>query len=387
MSNENIWSKEVRITAFVFTIIFAVTILWFFRGAVSPLIISALIAYILSPLVDILHKRTRLNRTLAVIIIYLFAILILLAIPATITPVVINQVQGMNIDVSELIRNYDEMVNSPIYLLQWVIYPNQFLPTIPETPSININPIAEYVIDYVEIVSKNILWVFVSLVTIYYLMLDGYKLPGWILRIVPQEFRSDVGHLLKQLRQVWADYLRSQLFFMFVVGLIDSIVWIAIGLPGAILLGFLTGLTSFVHEIGAIVSGILSVGVALLMGSYFLPISNFWFAVLVLVLYLILTAIKNVWIRPIIVGRHVHLHSGVVFVIIIAALIFFGALAAFVAVPVFVSLLVIGRYLRRRILGLPPFDSGEDPSTYFLLKPIEPEPFMVENYPDESEIQ
>jgi len=385
MSTENKWSKEVRIITFIFAIVFSVAMLWFFRGAISPLVISALIAYVLSPIVDFLYRRTHLNRTMAVIVVYLLAIFVLLAIPASITPVVINQVQGMNIDIAELIRNYDEMVDSPIYFLQWVIYPNQFLPIIPETPSTYLNPIAEYSIHYVEVVSKNILWVFVSLITIYYLMLDGYKLPGWIIRIAPKEFRTDVDHLLKQLRQVWSDYLRSQLAFMLVVGLIDSIVWFAIGLPGAIFLGFLTGLTSFVHEIGAIVSGILSVGVALLLGSYFLPISNFWFAVVVLILYLILTAIKNVWIRPVIVGRHVHLHSGIVFVIIIAALLFFGALAAFVAVPVFVSLLVIGRYLRRRILGLPPFEEGEDPYSYFLLEPIETESYPEPDLPLESE--
>jgi hypothetical protein len=77
------------------------------------------------------------------------------------------------------------------------------------------------------------------------------------------------------------------------------------------------------------------------------------------------------------------LHSGVVFVIIIAALVFYGALAAFIAVPVFVSVLVLGRYLRRRILGLPPFAEGEDPHTYFLLKPIDPEPF---NEPDKDAV-
>jgi len=196
-------------------------------------------------------------------------------------------------------------------------------------------------------------------------LMDGYRVIPWLVRIVPDDYRPDFEHLAAQLRHVWSDYLRSQLAFMFVVGLVDSIVWLAVGLPGAIFLGFLTGLTSFVHEIGAIVSGVLSVGVALFVGSHFLPMSNFWFAVLVLGLYLLLTGIKNVWLRPVIVGRHVHLHSGIVFVIILAALIIYGALAAFIAVPVFVSLLVIGRYIRRRILSLPPFPVGVDPSDYF----------------------
>jgi predicted PurR-regulated permease PerM len=380
MSREIKWSKEVRITVFIFAIIGVLALLWLFRGAISPLVIAALIAYVLSPIVDFLYHRTRLNRILSVLVVYLIAILILLGIPAAITPVVVNQVQGMNIDIAALIQGYDELVNSPVYFLQWVIYPDQFLPTIPEIPSNYINPIAEYSLQFVEVISKNLVWVLVVLVTIYYLMLDGYKIPGWIIHIAPREYRPDVDYLIKQLRQVWSDYLRSQLAFMFIVGLVDSIVWLAVGLPGAIFLGFITGLTSFVHEIGAIVSGVLSVGVALLLGSHFLPISNFWFAVVVLILYLILTAVKNVWIRPVVVGRHVHLHSGVVFVVILMALVFYGALAAFVAVPVFVSLLVIGRYLRRRILGLPPFAEGVDPYAYFLLEPIEAEP-----YPDQDQ--
>lgn len=379
MSVENNWSKEVRIIAFIFAAVFVAAVLWLFRGVLSTLVISALIAYVLSPIVDFLIRRSRLTRPVSVFVVYLVAILIIAAIPATITPVVVNQVQGMNIDIPTLVERYDELVASPIYFMQWTFYPDQILPTIPKVPSNYINPLAESSLHFVEIVSKNLLWVMVALVTIYYLMLDGYKIAGWILRIVPKEYRPDADHLLKQLRQVWADYLRSQLAFMFVVGLVDSIVWLAIGLPGAVFLGFLTGLTSFVHEIGAVVSGVLSVGVALLLGSNFLPISNFWFAVLVFILYLILTGIKNVWIRPVIVGRHVHLHSGIVFVIILAALVFYGALAAFVAVPVFVSLLVLGRYLRRRILGLPPFAEGEDPYTYFLLEPVKPEPFLEED--------
>jgi predicted PurR-regulated permease PerM len=268
-----------------------------------------------------------------------------------------------------LVVNYDQYITTPIHLLQWTFYPSQFLPEIPQAPTNILSPLAEFSFRAFEIVTTNSIWVLFILMTVFYLMMDGHRLTGWLILIVPEGLRPDVKHLFAQLRHVWDDYMRSQLAFMFIVGLVDSLVWLAVGLPGAILLGFLTGLTSFVHEVGAIVSGVFSIGVALLIGSHFLPLSNFWFAIVVLILYLILTGVKNFWIRPVIVGRHVHLHSGVVFVIIISALIFHGALAAFVAVPVFVSLLVIGRYLRRRILGLLPFTEGEDPSAYFSLRP------------------
>jgi len=365
MSTQKTWSKEVRIIVFIGTVICVLALIWFFRGVINPLVIAALFAYVMGPAVDYLLKKTRLSRTTAVLIVYFVTLLILLAIPAVFVPIVVNQVQTTNLDLVVLVENYESFVTNPIYVMQWTIYPNQFLPEVQEVPANLLNPVAEFTLSFVESFTTNFIWILVVFVSIYYFLMDGHRLVNWLARVVPNDYRPDFEHLVAQLRHVWSDYLRSQLAFMFIVGLVDSIVWLAIGLPGAIFLGFLTGLTSFVHEIGAVVSGVLSVSVALLVGSHFLPMSNIWFAVLVLACYLILTAIKNVWIRPIIVGRHVHLHSGVVFVVILAALIFYGALAAFIAVPVFVSLLVIGRYLRRRILGLPPFPAGVDPSEYF----------------------
>jgi len=365
MTENKVWSKEVRITAFVGIVVGCLVLLWFYRGAISPMVIAAIFAYVMSPMVDFLLKRTRLKRTSAVLIVFFLTLLILAAIPAVIVPVVVNQVQEMNLDLVDLVANYETFISNPIYVWQWTFYPKQYLPEIHEVPANLFNPAAEFTLVFVESFSKNFLWVLVIFVTIYYLLMDGYRLMPWLVRIVPRDFRPDFEHLVLQLRHVWSDYLRSQLAFMFIVGLMDSLAWLAVGLPGAIFLGFLTGITSFVHEIGAIISGILSVGVALLVGSHFLPLSNFWFAVLVLILYLTLTAIKNVWIRPVVVGRHVHLHSGIVFVIILASLMFYGALAAFIAVPVLVSAMVIGRYLRRRILGLPPFPDGANPADYF----------------------
>ena len=370
MNTDRVWSKEVRIAALVLAALGVLAFIWFFRGLLSPLVISAIFAYVLYPVIEFITSRTRLKRTGAVIVVYFLALIIILAIPAVLTPVIVNQVQEFELDFESLVNNYQDYIDQPLVFGIWVIYPNQFMPAMSDVSVDSLNPIFESSLKVVEIITTNLIWVLVSLVTIFYMMLDGHRLVHWIIRIAPPDFQPDARTLINQLRMVWSDYLRSQLAFMLVVGLVDSIVWLAIGLPGAVLLGLLTGLTSFVHEIGAIVSGILSVGVALLLGSHFLPMSNFWFAVLVLILYLILTAIKNVWIRPVIVGRHVHLHSGVVFVIILGALVFYGALAAFIAVPVFVSFLVIGRYLRRRILGMPPFPETTDPSDYFNIQPL-----------------
>jgi hypothetical protein len=78
-------------------------------------------------------------------------------------------------------------------------------------------------------------------------------------------------------------------------------------------------------------------------------------------LYLLLINFKNIWLRPRVMGRSVNLNEGLVFVAIIAAVIFNGVLGALIIVPVLASAIVVGRYLRARILGLDPFPPEQPP--------------------------
>jgi hypothetical protein len=62
-------------------------------------------------------------------------------------------------------------------------------------------------------------------------------------------------------------------------------------------------------------------------------------------------------------GRSVHMNEALVFVAIIAATILQGILGALLVVPVLASVIVIGGYIQRRVLGLPPFE--DDGTTQF----------------------
>lgn len=355
MDKQRVWSKELRYLALLGLILAVIGILRYFREIVNPVTIAALLAYVLYPIVRFITTRTRISHRVAVVIVYILSLLLLAATPAIITPVAVSQIRLLSENIESLITHYSELRASTVEFRNWTWNMAEFLPALPAISTDMLSPLAEGVFAVVGAVTKNFLSVMVILVSYYYFLLDGHRLGEIIIRIAPHSHQDDMRRIMERLRYIWSDYMRSQLLFMFAVGVMDSIAWLAIGLPGAIFLGLFTGLTSFVHEIGAIVSGVLSVVVALLEGSHFFTMSNFWFAVLVLGLYLFLTLIKNVWLRPIIVGRTVHIHPGIVFVVVIGALLFHGALAAFLIVPVLLSLYVIGKYLRCQILGIPPF--------------------------------
>ncbi|MBC8332083.1 MAG: AI-2E family transporter [Anaerolineae bacterium] len=360
MMQQEKWSKEARYGALASLIILVIGVLWYFRAVINPLVIAAIMAYITYPIVRFLSTRTRLSHGAAVVIVYILTILVMASAPAMITPVIVGQVRLFTVNFESLATHYAELRSTPVQFMEWVFYPQEFLPDVPQFSADMLSPIAESVFVVVGAVTKNFIWVMVMMISWFYFLQDGHRFGEGIVNIAPDNLQGDIRKLLGQLRFVWADYMRSQLTFMLAVGVVDSIVWLIVGLPGAVMLGFFTGLTSFVHEVGAIVSGVLSVGVALLEGSAYFSMSNFWFAVLVLVLYLILTAVKNFWLRPVIVGRTVHIHPGIVLVSILGALVLHGALAAFLVVPVLLSLWIIAKYLRCRVLGLHPFPADEE---------------------------
>ncbi len=67
-------------------------------------------------------------------------------------------------------------------------------------------------------------------------------------------------------------------------------------------------------------------------------------------------------------GRSVHMNEALVFIAIIIATILQGILGALLVVPVLASFIVVGGYIQRRVLGLPPF---EDDGTKQFAAPAE----------------
>jgi len=199
----------------------------------------------------------------------------------------------------------------------------------------------------------------VVLVTAYYLMTDWGKLRKTIINLAPHDERSDLEHLYRDIRAVWMGYLRGQIRLMFVLSIMYSIAWFAIGLPGALALGVLAGLLNLLPEVGPFAVAVLATVIAFIEGSTYIPVSNFWFAVITLGVYLILNNFKTIWLQPRILGHSVFLHEGVVFVAIIAAIVLQGVLGVLIIVPLLATFVVLGRYIRRRLLGMSPFDDKE----------------------------
>lgn len=353
MSN---WSASFRYLVGLLLLAALVGFVYYAREAIQPLVISAFIAYLINPAAVFLAERTRLSRRAAVTIVYFTAILLLFAVPATVTPFFLDELTGVGQDLFDLLRQFQAALAEPLIFMGMSLDLNEVGQGLGGLESLLITPLPEDAFWILESTSRGTIWFLVIIVTVYLLLVYWPNMRDWLIGLAPATAQGEARELYRQLRGVWMAYLRGQLLLMLVVGVVFAIAWTILGIPGAFVLGVIAGLFTLVPDIGPILAVALAMGVALLEGSSWIPLSNAWVTVIVFLVYFVLINLKNMWLRPVIMGRSVNMNEGLIFVVILMATILNGILGALLAVPVLASSLIIYNYLLRKVLGQQPFE-------------------------------
>ena len=351
----NGWRQPIRYFVVAVVFLTILWLLWVARPLISSLIIAALLAYVLHPLVNLITRNTRLSRLTAVNVTYLLFLSSLVAIPAILTPIVLRQASRIPLDLEQVIVRIRELMGQRItfgvFTLSFGDFASSLEQVLTQTATFVFNTGVTTLAD----ISTNLLWILVILVSIYYLLKDSQLLIDWLLNAVPQEYSNHAYKLLAEIDDIWGNFLRGQLLLMLIVGVMSWLGGIAVGLPGAFTLGLIAGILDLIPSLGPTLAAILAVVIAFLEGSSYLPLSNFFFALVVLGIFIVVQQIENIWIRPALMGRRLRLHPALIFVGVFGSLALFGILAALVIIPVMSSIGVIGRYLFCRLRGIEPY--------------------------------
>lgn len=349
------WSPTARVFVLGGMALGLVAFLVYLRPLVTPLVVSGLLAYIMNPLVEWLTERSHLRRGLIVSIVYWLGLTLLIVLPILALPTLLTEFETLAQDLQTLVDGIQMALREPVSLLGLSLNLGSLVPDITSLVADGVTSLTANALHLIESTTKNLLWVLVILVATYYLLSDWRQLNDWLLRLPPPAYRPDATRLALEISRVWRGYLRGNLVLMAVVGVVFTIAWLVLGVPGAFVLGFIAGLLTIIPDLGPAIAGVLAAGVALVEGSNHLPLSNFWFAVLVFGVYLGMINVKNIWLRPRVFGRSVHMHEGIVFIAIMVAVVLEGIIGALVVVPLLASAAILVRYLYRRALGQPPW--------------------------------
>lgn len=366
--NKN-WSTTFRYVAGTVAFVALLAFLFYAHEAVSALILAGFSAYLINPAVIFLVERTHMTRTQAVNFVYFSALILLVGIPASLTPLLLDEAQLIIQDLLDLTDQLQQFFSRPLVFAGYAFHFEQLGESLNQLETTVLSPLPEELLQLLESTSVGVLWFLVILVSVHMFLSHWPRMRDWLINLAPADYQGEMRELYARIRQVWMAYLRGQIVLMFIVGIAFTIAWGIIGIPGALALGVAAGFLTLIPDVGPFLAYLLAVGVALLEGSNWIPLSNFWVAGIVTITYLVLINLKGLWLRPYVMGRSVHMNEGLVFIAIMIATILEGIMGALLVVPLLASVAVIGEYVRRKILGLPAFAEGERVQ---FIEPIEP---------------
>jgi predicted PurR-regulated permease PerM len=181
----------------------------------------------------------------------------------------------------------------------------------------------------VEAVSLGVVGFIITI----YLVIQPAQLVNGFVSFFPAGHRERVRRVLGEMYHAVQKWFVGQLSTMVLIGVLTAIALSIIGIPYALFIGVLSGLLSFIPLVGALISVIPPVLLALATN----PILAVW----VILSYIVIHQIEAHLIQPLVMSRAVALHPVVVIMAILVMGTLFGFIGLLLAVPLVAALNVL----------------------------------------------
>lgn len=180
-----------------------------------------------------------------------------------------------------------------------------------------------------------------ALVLLFFFVKDGEQIVGWFIARAPERLRDDMRAAGARGWGALAGYVRGTAAIALLDAVGIGVGLLVLGIPLVLPLTLLVFLGGFVPVIGAFVSGLLAVLVALATGG----LTD---ALIVLGIVLGVQQLEGNVLQPLIMRRAVALHPVVILSVLTAGAVVVGVVGAFLAVPLTATLAAVGNELRLR---------------------------------------
>ncbi|MBN1976199.1 MAG: AI-2E family transporter [Anaerolineae bacterium] len=357
------WSSTTKTIVVLFMVVLLSLIVYRFQDVIPPLAIALLLAFILDPIANFLTNRLRLSRGLAaaiVILVLIIAMAGMAATPVAVVPSIRQAVESMQEETTGVINEIGSFLNQPpITFLGYKLDLGEFYDELSQLLRSFVSSVAQETIDIAISIASGFLWLIFILMITFYLLKDADRLIEQLDKLPPQDYRQDFVRLRQQITEVWNAFLRGQLLLGVVIAIVTTAGCMALGIQYAPVLGLLAGLLEVVPSIGPIIAAVPAILLALFQENTLFGMSNFWYAVLVAGMYIVIQQLENNLIVPRIMGRSLNLHPVLVLIAVVVGGSLGGVLGILLAAPTLATIRVIGRYIFCRVYDLDPFAETE----------------------------
>ena len=160
---------------------------------------------------------------------------------------------------------------------------------------------------------------------VFYLLKDSGKVRESLYAPFPQALRPFLKDILDMGERILGGYIRGQIILGLIVGAVVTVGLLLMGVPFALVLGIIAGITELVPVVGPWIGAIAGVLVTLATEPHLLP----W----VILLYLGVQLLENTLLVPRIQGDSLNLHPAVIILTIVVASHYFGLWGVIIGPP------------------------------------------------------
>jgi predicted PurR-regulated permease PerM len=348
-----------QVTFWLLALFFVILALWSLQTILLPFIAGFVLAYFLDPVADRLEKLG-LPRIVATAVILLAAILSLVFVGLMVVPVAVDQLVILAAELPTLIKSLVARFNdlAPQSLKDMLANSGSDIQSQASTIAgkaaswlaVFISSLWSGGVALMNVVSLLVITPIVA----FYLLADWdhivAKVDGWL----PRDHLEEIRSIARDIDGAMAGFIRGQGTVCLLLGVFYAIGLSLVGLKSGLAIGFAAGMLSFIPYVGALIGGILAIGVGLVQ---FWP--NEMQVLLIVGVFLTGQFLEGNFLSPRLVGGSIGLHPVWMMFALLAFSYVFGFLGLLLAVPmaaatgVFVRY-ALNRYLRSRLyMGVP----------------------------------
>jgi predicted PurR-regulated permease PerM len=265
------------------------------------LFVTYVIACALNPLVDKLEKKCSRNLAAAIVFGGFVGGILLMFLPIIII--------GGN-EIAHLAEQYPQ-------------YVDQVRDYIMTSPVVQEFANSGGLIESITSISKGGLYIFVSMIFTYFLMVDKDKLINTALRFFPKKSRKRIKEIYDISEQKLSRFVSGQFIASASVGLIVIIGLMLLKVDSAIILGCISAVMDIVPIVGPAIALIICLAVTYKLG---------WtVVVLTAAIFLLAQIVENNIVKPYVFGKFMDLHPIVIYIFLFVCAKYFGAVGAIFA--------------------------------------------------------
>jgi len=295
------------------------------RLVVVPAVLAVFLAVLLDPLKRRL-ERTPLPSGAAAAAAMVVFLLVIGGTFALLAPAVVDELDTLQADVEEGARQVLEWAGEgPLNTTDAQI--EDVIAGATGRLEDNAGAVSSGVLSGAALVAEVIAGLLLAVILTFFFLKDGGRLWQWVLRRAGQDRRAGMEAIGERIWTTLGLYLRGVLIVAAFDAVFIGLALVLVGVPLALPLTVITFIAAFVPIVGAIVAGAAATLVALVSGG----LDE---ALIVLAAVIVIQQLESQLLSPIVIGRAVALHPGVVLVAVTAGAVTFGVIGAAIAAPI-----------------------------------------------------